>query len=70
MIKKKAKALSKVSAFSSRKKKRKLQSKLVPRNRKDLQLKDYLAEEHPELGLPLDGAKFGRTGAAKRAEQT
>jgi hypothetical protein len=45
--------------LSARKRSRKAPHKLIPRIRKDLQLKDYLMEEHPELGLPLDGAKWG-----------
>lgn len=52
-----------------KKKGRQVRQVLIRRDRKDLQLKDYLMEEHPELGLPLDGAKVGRTGRAPRTEE-
>jgi hypothetical protein len=42
---------------------------LIRRERKELQLKDYLMEEHPELGLPLDGVKFCRTGRVSRVKK-
>ena len=42
---------------------------VVRRDRKELRLKDYLMEEHPELGLPLDGARFCRTGRPSRAKK-
>jgi hypothetical protein len=54
---------------TAKKKGRRVRSVLIRRDRKDLRLKDYLMEEHPELGLPLDGAKLGRTGRASRAEK-
>jgi hypothetical protein len=39
----------KSTAISKRKETRKDPHKLIPRDRKDLQLKNYLMEEHPEL---------------------
>ncbi|HLK05561.1 MAG TPA: hypothetical protein VKT53_14060 [Candidatus Acidoferrum sp.] len=42
---------------------------LVHRNRTDLQLKNYLAEEHPELDVPRESQPLGRTGTAMRAER-
>jgi len=42
---------------------------VVRRDKKELRLKDYLMEEHPELGLPLDGAKFCRTGRPSREKK-
>jgi hypothetical protein len=52
--------------ISKRTKTRKDTHKLIARDRKDLQLKNYLMEEHPELGLPLDGANPGATEASPR----
>jgi hypothetical protein len=56
MAKKEPGTLTKAKAFSVRKGPRKTPPKLVPRDRKDLQLTDYLLEDHPEFG----------SGAAKR----
>jgi len=42
---------------------------LVHRNRTDLQLKNYLAEEHPELDVPRESQPLGTTGTAMRAER-
>jgi hypothetical protein len=69
VTKKKATAEKKIKAPSTRKKARRVGHRLIHRDRKDLQLKDYLMEEHPELGLPLDGAKFERTRSGSRAEK-
>ncbi|GAC1636948.1 MAG: hypothetical protein NVS9B14_16380 [Candidatus Acidiferrum sp.] len=51
------------------KKVRRVPPALVRKNRKDLQLKDYLAEEHPEFGVPLEGRKLGGTGRTSRAKK-
>jgi hypothetical protein len=68
MTQKKPKVLSKRRAPSARKRAQKASRKLVPRTRKDLELKNYLTEPHPELGLPMDGAKFARSDPAWQAE--
>jgi hypothetical protein len=39
---------------STPKKRRPTQPRLIHRERSDLQLKDYLMEDHPELSLPCE----------------
>jgi hypothetical protein len=50
----------KTKPASAHKKRRLAQPRLLHRDRKDLQLKDYLMEDHPELGLPVEDGKFAK----------
>jgi hypothetical protein len=51
---KKTSSRKKIDPASAPKKRRPAQPRLIPRERSDLQLKDYLMEDHPELGLPCE----------------
>jgi len=51
----------KTKLASARKKPRLVQPRLIHRDRKDLQLKDYLMEDHPELSLPVEDGKSAKT---------
>src|SRR5271163_2557469 len=53
MKNKKVRKVTKTKAVPVRKKVRRIQPRLVHRERNDLQLKDYLMEDHPELDLPV-----------------
>ena len=46
---------------SAHKKRRLAQPRLIHRDRKDLQLKDYLMEDHPELSLPVERGDSAKT---------
>jgi hypothetical protein len=57
----------KAKAISAHKKVRRTSPRLIHRDRKDLQLKNYLMEDHPELSLPPDHAKPAKTDRVSRA---
>jgi hypothetical protein len=57
----------KAKAISAHKKVRRTSPRLIHRDRKDLQFKNYLMEDHPELSLPLDDAKPAKTDRVSRA---
>ena len=52
------------------KKRRLAQPRLVHRERKDLQLKDYLMEDHPELSLPFEDEKSAKAARVLRPART
>jgi hypothetical protein len=56
----------KSNVASAPKKRRVAQPRLIRRERKDLQLKNYLMEDHPELGLPVEN---GMSAKAARVSQ-
>jgi hypothetical protein len=48
----------KTKPVAAHKKRRLSQPRLIHRDRTDLQLKDYLMEDHPELSLPVGSVKI------------
>jgi len=67
MNKKNTKKIKKAKAISAHKKVRQSSTRLIRRVRKDLELKDYLMEDHPELNVPLEDAKSARTDCVSGA---
>lgn len=66
MKKKKPGKMKKAKAISTPKKDGRSSPKLIHRDRKDLELKNYLMEDHPELGVPLGDAKPPRVDRVSR----
>ena len=66
MKKKKPEKRKKAKAISAHKKGRRTSPSLIHRNRKDLVLKNYLMEDHPELGASLADAKSTKADRVSR----
>ena len=56
----------KTKVASAHKKRRLAQPRLIHRDRKDLQLKDYLMEDHPEMSLPVEDGKSAKADRVLR----
>jgi hypothetical protein len=67
MKKKNPRETKKAKAVSANKKVRRSSPRLIHRDRKDLELKDYLMEDHPELNVPLEVARSARADRVSRA---
>ena len=50
----------KTKLASVHQKRRAVRPRLIRRDRKDLQLKDYLMEDHPELSLPVKSGESAK----------
>jgi len=61
MNKKNPRKIKKAKAASANQKVRRSSPRLVHRDRKDLELKDYLMEDHPELNVPPEVARSAKT---------
>jgi hypothetical protein len=61
MKKKNPRGIEKAKAISAHKKVRRSSPRLIHRDRKDLELKDYLMEAHPELNVPPEVARSAKT---------
>jgi hypothetical protein len=61
MNKKNLRKTKKAKAISAHPKVRRSSPRLVHRDRKDLELKDYLMEDHPELNVPPEVARSAKT---------
>ncbi|MEQ1472631.1 MAG: hypothetical protein ABLQ96_02355 [Candidatus Acidiferrum sp.] len=66
MRKNKLGKMKKAKAIFAPKKGRQISAKLIHRDRKDLELKNYLMEDHPELGVPLEDAKSPKVNRVSR----
>ena len=62
MARKKRKGLMSAKTTQIRKASRRIGAKRNPRDKQVLQLTDYLLEEHPELGFPVDRVPAGKSG--------
>jgi hypothetical protein len=60
----------KTKLAAAHKKRRQARPRLIHRNRKDLELKDYLMEDHPELGLPVESGKLAKVDGVLRPVET
>jgi hypothetical protein len=60
------KKISKKKSNVASKKRRVAQPRLIRRERKDLQLKNYLMEDHPELGLPVENGMSAKADRVSR----
>jgi hypothetical protein len=60
----------KTKPAAAHKKRRQAQPRLIHRDRKDLELKDYLMEDHPELGLPVESGKLAKVDCGLRPART
>jgi len=61
MNKKNQRKIKKAKAIPANQKVRRSSPRLVHRDRKDLELKDYLMEDHPELNVPPEVARSAKT---------
>ena len=66
MNKKNPRKIKKAKAVSAHQKVRQSSPRLVHRDRKDLELKDYLMEDHPELNVPPEVARSAKTDRVSR----
>jgi hypothetical protein len=59
----------KTKLAAAHKKRRQAPPRLIHRARKDLELKDYLMEDHPELGLPVESGKLAKVDGVLRQQE-